>query len=165
MFQVGDAARLPFLDASFDRVVCRLAIHHFEDPAPAVAEMARVCRPGGTVSIIDLVEPDEATADRANHLERLRDPTHTRALLPAELRRLVEDTGAHVVGTDTVEQRLSLTRWLAQADTPPEQAQVILDALEAELAGGEATGMRPVREDGAGLVFHHTWQLLTAAVG
>ncbi len=54
-FQEGDATALPFVDASFDLVFCRTAVHHFPDPAVVVAEMARVCRPGGRVAIADLI--------------------------------------------------------------------------------------------------------------
>ncbi|MBV9449399.1 MAG: class I SAM-dependent methyltransferase [Streptosporangiaceae bacterium] len=43
----GDALRLPFPDASFDRVMSICAIEHFEDGARALDEMARVLRPGG----------------------------------------------------------------------------------------------------------------------
>ena len=50
-FEVGDAARLPYLDGSFDLVVSRLAVHHFPDPAVPVAEMLRVCRPGGALHL------------------------------------------------------------------------------------------------------------------
>jgi ubiquinone/menaquinone biosynthesis C-methylase UbiE len=45
----GDAFNLRFPDASFDAVVCIRVIHHFEDPRPAIAEMARVLKPGGTL--------------------------------------------------------------------------------------------------------------------
>ena len=45
----GDAFHLPFADASFDAVVCIRVIHHFEDPRPAIREMARVLKPGGTL--------------------------------------------------------------------------------------------------------------------
>ncbi|HZR50662.1 MAG TPA: class I SAM-dependent methyltransferase [Streptosporangiaceae bacterium] len=43
----GDALRLPFPDASFDRVMSICAIEHFDDGARALDEMARVLRPGG----------------------------------------------------------------------------------------------------------------------
>jgi ubiquinone/menaquinone biosynthesis C-methylase UbiE len=52
-FQVGDAHGLTFKDASFD--VCRAerVLLYLEDPAMAIAEMARVTRPGGHVVVFD----------------------------------------------------------------------------------------------------------------
>ncbi|MEP6695065.1 MAG: class I SAM-dependent methyltransferase, partial [Chloroflexota bacterium] len=44
----GYAESLPFPDASFDLVTCFSVIEYLERPAVAVAEMARVVRPGGT---------------------------------------------------------------------------------------------------------------------
>ncbi len=43
----GDAAHLPFPDASFDAVVCVRMVHHLADPPPVIAELGRVLRPGG----------------------------------------------------------------------------------------------------------------------
>ena len=43
------ADALPFADASFDAVVCKGAIDHFDRPEMAIAEMARVTRPSGSV--------------------------------------------------------------------------------------------------------------------
>jgi SAM-dependent methyltransferase len=40
---------LPFADASFDAVVCKGALDHFDRPELAIAEMARVTRPDGHV--------------------------------------------------------------------------------------------------------------------
>src|SRR5205814_8861444 len=57
LLQEGSAAELPFLDASFDLVACRAALHHVPDPRVVVAEMARVCRPGGRVVAVDMVAP------------------------------------------------------------------------------------------------------------
>lgn len=50
-FEVGDAVDLPPPDASFDAVVCGLVLNFVPDPARAVAEMARVVRPGGVVGV------------------------------------------------------------------------------------------------------------------
>lgn len=44
---LGDALRLPFPDASFDRVMSICAIEHFDDGPRALSEMARVLAPGG----------------------------------------------------------------------------------------------------------------------
>lgn len=48
--QVADVAELPFEDGSFDLVVSFTGLHCFPDPARAVAEMARVLRPGGVLT-------------------------------------------------------------------------------------------------------------------
>lgn len=49
-FRQGDAMELPFADNSFDVAVMPLVIFFVPDPAKGVAEMARVARPGGTVT-------------------------------------------------------------------------------------------------------------------
>ena len=52
-FQVGDIYRLGFADASFDVVHAHQVLQHLADPAAALAEMRRVCRPGGVVAARD----------------------------------------------------------------------------------------------------------------
>jgi SAM-dependent methyltransferase len=79
----GDVLPLPFADGQFTLVVSRFAFHHLLEPAAVLAEMRRVCAPGGTVMVIDSAPaPEKAAA--FNALERLRDPSHTRALPLAE---------------------------------------------------------------------------------
>ena len=53
-FERGDAAHMPFPDASFDFAVCTAAFKNFSDPSGALDEIHRVLRPGGSASIIDL---------------------------------------------------------------------------------------------------------------
>src|SRR3954447_15796268 len=108
VFTRADATELPFVDGSFDVVVSRFALHHFEDPAVPIAEMRRVLRPGGRLALADLIsDPDPAIADTQNRLERLRDPSHTRMLPLDELAALV---GANDVEFRDVER--SLEPWL-----------------------------------------------------
>lgn len=52
--QVGDVADLPLPDQSYDLIVSSLSAHHWDDPAGAVPELARVLRPGGRLVIYDL---------------------------------------------------------------------------------------------------------------
>ena len=52
---VGEATRLPLEDASVDAAFANMVLHHAEDPAAMLREMARVVRPGGTVAISDEV--------------------------------------------------------------------------------------------------------------
>lgn len=50
---LGDAHRLPFADATFDRVFHVGGINAFRDRAAALAEMARVARPGTPIVVVD----------------------------------------------------------------------------------------------------------------
>src|SRR5580658_2404878 len=52
-FEVGDAYRLAFADDSFDVVHAHQVLQHLADPVAALAEMRRVCRPGGVVAARD----------------------------------------------------------------------------------------------------------------
>jgi SAM-dependent methyltransferase len=47
----GDATRLPFTDATFDRVIASEVLEHIPDDTAAFAELARVLRPGGTLAV------------------------------------------------------------------------------------------------------------------
>ena len=47
----GDATRLPFADATFDRVIASEVLEHITDDVAAMAELARVLRPGGTMAV------------------------------------------------------------------------------------------------------------------
>jgi ubiquinone/menaquinone biosynthesis C-methylase UbiE len=53
--RVGDAHDLPFPDASFDTVVATLALCTIPDDRRAVAEAARVLRPGGLLLLLEHV--------------------------------------------------------------------------------------------------------------
>jgi ubiquinone/menaquinone biosynthesis C-methylase UbiE len=55
--QDGDARALPFPDATFDKVISSVALHNIYDAAErnkAIAEIARVLKPGGQVLIVDI---------------------------------------------------------------------------------------------------------------
>ena len=72
----GDVYALPFDAEAFDIVTCRFAFHHFEEPARALAEMVRVCKPGGRIVVCDAVVSDDPGKARAfNVMERQRDPS------------------------------------------------------------------------------------------
>jgi SAM-dependent methyltransferase len=162
LFQVGDAAYLPYLDASFDLVACRLAIHHFPQPGGPVAEMARVCRPGGGIAVADPAA-DQKTREVSDRLERLRDPSHARTLTPGELSDLLADVGASLTGCQTRPRPLELAGWLDRTQTPRSARHEITMALRAELDGCPPTGLRPHLRGGE-LWLTHTWAVITATL-
>jgi ubiquinone/menaquinone biosynthesis C-methylase UbiE len=67
--RAADVTDLPFEDGTFDLVVSSLSLHHWDDPAGAVPELARVLRTGGRVLIYDFPRaPFDTLADAAwNH--------------------------------------------------------------------------------------------------
>jgi ubiquinone/menaquinone biosynthesis C-methylase UbiE len=52
----GDLAAMPLADNAADATVANMVLHHAEDPAAMIAEMARITRPGGWVAITDEVQ-------------------------------------------------------------------------------------------------------------
>lgn len=65
----GDFADLPFADASFDTVILHQVLHFAPDPAPALAEAARVLRGGGRIGIVDFASHDhEELRTRHQHV-------------------------------------------------------------------------------------------------
>jgi arsenite methyltransferase len=62
-FMLGDAEALPFPDAEFDVALSECSLCTFPDKPRAIAEMARVLRPGGTIAIADVTaERDDLPA-------------------------------------------------------------------------------------------------------
>jgi len=57
--ETADAEALPYQDASFNLVTCRIAPHHFPRIDLFVSEAVRVLRPGGILAVVDNVVPDD----------------------------------------------------------------------------------------------------------
>ena len=72
-WQVGDAGNLPYDDAAFDRVLCQFGLMFFPDRARALAEMLRVCTPGGRVAVAvwDTLDSNPGFAEKVEILEAL----------------------------------------------------------------------------------------------
>lgn len=97
---LGDVLPLPFPDATFSIVTARFAFHHFPDPLAVLQEMRRVCKSGGRVVVADTA-PAEEKAANLNAMERLRDPSHVRAMPLSELSGLFRSAGLEVSRIDT----------------------------------------------------------------
>jgi SAM-dependent methyltransferase len=141
VFVEGDATSLPFASGQFDVAVSRFAFHHIDDVAAAAREMARVCRSGGTVAVIDMACEVSELGARHNELERLRDPSHVRALSEDELVGLVAGAGVDAAVAGERRHAMPVVPWLDQAGPPDADRARILAALEAEAGGGEPTGL------------------------
>ena len=164
LFTEGDATRLPFPDAQFDLVVSRFAYHHLDHPGLAAREMARVCRPGGLVAVIDMVAEDSGTRARRDELEQLRDPSHARALARDELIGLLQEAEVAAELASERHRTLDAVRWIEQGQPAEAAAREVLAALEAEADGGPATGLEAARAE-EGLVIRHLYVIAAGRRG
>ena len=127
---VAAAEQLPFADASFDVVACRVAAHHFEDVHAAVREMARVS--GDLVLVADNL----FAGDEAEEADRLRDPSHVRNYSEAEWRALFADAGLDVEEARILEHPVALEPWLERSGCTGEDAERVR-VLVADRTDGE----------------------------
>jgi SAM-dependent methyltransferase len=122
---------LPFADGSFDVVVCRVAAHHFDDPALAVREMVRVS--GGLVLISDNLYGGE----QLEQAEKLRDPSHVRNYSEPDWRGFLEDAGGRVEVVETIRHPIELEPWLTRAGCPPEDAARVRELVADRVEGSK----------------------------
>jgi ubiquinone/menaquinone biosynthesis C-methylase UbiE len=148
---VTAAESLPFLDAWFDGVTCRLAAHHFTDVSRAFGEVARVLRPGGRFILSDNYAPDDGDLDRfINALEVTRDPSHVRENTVAEWRALLERAGFRVTAEERSTTVLETEPWLARSRTPEPEARRVREMLRD--SPDAARRAFAIRDDGFSLL-------------
>ena len=116
-WDLGDVTAMPYPDQSFTVVTCRFAFHHFPQPLLVLREMRRVAAPGARIVVADSA-PSAAKADAFNAMESLRDPSHTRALPPEELRNLFTAAGLPNPRVEQTRLALDFDSFLARSYPP-----------------------------------------------
>ncbi|MDQ3587734.1 MAG: methyltransferase domain-containing protein [Actinomycetota bacterium] len=122
-FREGDAEALPLPDASVDAALCECSLCVFPSKATAVAEMARVVRPGGVLAISDVVADVQAlppslrspAARVACVADALSEPALVELLEHGGLELIVRERHDAELAAmiDRVEARLRVARMLA----------------------------------------------------
>jgi len=121
-FQEADAEQLPFTDASFDRVTCRIAPHHFPNIAQAVREIARVLKPGGLFLLIDSIAPSKSALDTfLNTVEKRRDGSHGRSWTLEEWHRFFTEAGLQVEYEELFRRPLQYDDWTKRSQMPADK--------------------------------------------
>jgi ubiquinone/menaquinone biosynthesis C-methylase UbiE len=156
----ADAEALPFADASFDLVTCRIAAHHFPDVPTFVSEVRRVLKAGGTFALVDNISPDaESTPgfsgpelrDAAvvyNAFEKARDPSHGRCLGMAEWTEVLADAGFVVLHKERLPKDMEFQPWAERLGSDA----ATIERLRAMLRDGSpalAAFLKPRQEDGS----------------
>jgi SAM-dependent methyltransferase len=124
------AEDLPFADAAFEVVACRLAGHHFENVQAGVSEMARVA--ADRVVVVDNLRLSESD-EEAN---RLRDPSHVRNYTEAEWLGLFAGAGLEVEDARTMERTIELEPWLARTGCAGEDAARVRELVAERIEDG-----------------------------
>ena len=155
----ADAEALPFPDAAFDLVTCRIAAHHFPDVPTFVAEVWRVLKAGGVFALVDNISPDaESTPgfsgadlrDAAlvyNAFEKIHDPSHGRCLGMAEWTEVLSDTGFRVLNKERLPKDMEFDPWAKRLGSDA----VTTERLRAMLTDGAPAlkaFLKPRQEDG-----------------
>jgi ubiquinone/menaquinone biosynthesis C-methylase UbiE len=149
----------PFGAGSFDAAVLRLALHHFEEPERALAEVRRLLRPGGRLVVLDLLAADAPdVAALHNTIEVLRDPSHVALLPRGALRGLVEAAGFEIVGEQCWRRAREFSEW-ARIIAEPRRMAAVEQVLRELLHAGRDAGVDLRERDGA-LWLTYSWCLL-----
>jgi ubiquinone/menaquinone biosynthesis C-methylase UbiE len=144
----GDAESLPCSPNTFDIVVCRFALHHMENPAEVLQEMQRVCRPGGRIAVEDLIVSEHTPrGNYQNEFERLRDPSHIRALPLSDLLRMLANQGTEVENVRTGTLVQNVHAWLSDTEPSESRASKVRELIRND-AKHDLSGTQPFRRDG-----------------
>lgn len=95
-FSRENCEQLSFADNSFDAVTAAFGIRNFSNLDKGLAEMCRVMKPGGHLSIVELTEP---VSFPMHQLFRL----YSHTILPAYGKLISKDTGAYSYLTGSIE--------------------------------------------------------------
>jgi ubiquinone/menaquinone biosynthesis C-methylase UbiE len=161
-FDLGEAERLPYMAGSFDLVSCQFAFHHMPRPESALAEMRRVTKPGGRIFVVDCVGPEDRVArELHNHIERLRDPSHTATLSLAEFLRMFAAQDLVVARQAVLDRPRSFNRWMLRAGHDGSDASYrAVRRLMEESIPGDRAGFRAAADGGDLKIVHQEGMFL-----
>jgi SAM-dependent methyltransferase len=116
----GDATALPFADASFDRVITSEVLEHIQDDVAALAELVRVLRPGGTLSVtVPTWWPEKVNWMLSSEYHAPAAPGgHVRIYSATELKAKLRAAGLNVSGSHHAHALHSPYWWLKCAVGP-----------------------------------------------
>jgi 8-oxo-dGTP pyrophosphatase MutT (NUDIX family) len=109
--------------------------------------MVRVCSPGGRVVVVDVFTSGPEQAETYNRMEKLRDPSHVRALSLEELTTLLTQAGLPDVRMQLYKHEVELEQVLQRSFPNPGDADTIRQMFIEDL-GRDRLGLGVHRRDG-----------------
>jgi ubiquinone/menaquinone biosynthesis C-methylase UbiE len=129
-FREADAENLPFDEATFDLIACRIAPHHFSDIDLFVRECAHVLKPGGILAIVDNIVPvAQEAADYINAFEKFRDPSHVRCLSAEEWADAYQQAGIQLTHAEEAKKAMNFEAWANNMNVSTEDRQTLRSML------------------------------------
>ncbi len=126
----GDGTKLPFADASFDRIIASEVMEHVPDDNAALSEFIRVLRPGGTIAITVPAELPEKICWRLS--DEYYAPKsvggHVRIYAESELREKMKSAGLLPGGSHRAHALHSPYWWLRCAVGPRNDSNAAVKA-------------------------------------
>ncbi|MGF1679650.1 MAG: class I SAM-dependent methyltransferase [Candidatus Methylacidiphilales bacterium] len=149
------AEHLPYPDAWFDLITCRMAAHHLVCAASFCMEASRVLRPGGHLVLIDAtVEEHHPEAEAwLNEVRQHLDPTQKRLIRPLQWVHLCGHVGMRVLHREILPLKQPDLEWYFDTAATPEKNRTrVIELMES--APEEAVRLFRIKRDEAG---HWTW--------
>ncbi|QKJ23196.1 class I SAM-dependent methyltransferase [Poseidonibacter lekithochrous] len=145
-FRNSNVEVLPFEDNSFDIVFTRYSFHHFLDTQKVFDEMLRVCKKDGKIIIVD-VSLKQSVSLAYNQMEKLRDPSHTKALTFEEFNNLFDNSELKNHKESSYKVNLELEKQL-EASFPNKGDEDKIRKIFQEDIKTNALGVESYKKDG-----------------
>jgi ubiquinone/menaquinone biosynthesis C-methylase UbiE len=156
---LGDAAKLPFQDETFDLYTVRAAPHHFPDVDAFLSDAFRVLKPDRDAVFIDCAPPMPAR-DVLHEVEVRRDPSHVLSLTVQEWVGRLQQAGFEVESAQARELDWNYEEWMNTMAVTPALASELAGVIESS-EGDARAQLHPERRDGK--LWHAYWHCLIRA--
>jgi SAM-dependent methyltransferase len=141
----GDACRLPFADATFDRIIASEVLEHVPDDAAALSELCRVLKPGGTLAatVPSWLPEQICWALSEEYHAPFVEGGHVRIYSEPRLRRRMRAAGLEPRGAHHAHALHSPYWWLRCAVGPQDDDHPLVAAYR-QLLVWDITGRQPM---------------------
>ncbi len=145
-WDIGNVNPLPYPHCSYSIVVSRFVFHHFPDPLAVLHEMTRVAKWEGRVVVIDVYATSQPQADLYDHMEKLRDPSHTHALVITELESMFKQAQLTLIEKHMYRMEVDVDELLKATLTPAKEAEEFRKIVKTDI-GANKTGINAFIKD------------------
>jgi len=146
-WDIGNVNPLPYQHCHYSIAVSRFAFHHFTDPLAVLLEMARVVKWGERVVVIDVFNTSQEQANLYDHMEKLRDPSHTHALTLSELQSMFKEADLNLIEQHMYRMEIDVGELLKATLTPSKEAEEFKKVVKSDI-GLNKLGINAFIEEG-----------------